>query len=188
MIAVRSRREPAQGRLRHLIVLLLVLMITAMPARAKMPPFTVTVEPTPPVAKETTTISAEFEASFPVEELSTMLVLYRAPDEQEHGEEIAVTLERVDSIRYEATVVIPEAGSWVLKAFPDRTGWSTLEVPPGYPDMIELEVVAGPAAASIPCESTVGHVRLDAAVVILLSMAGLRYLLNHRGSLFEGMV
>lgn len=179
-----SGKSPAHSRLRYLIVLLFGLMITATPAQGKMPPFIVTVEPNPPVAGETTTISAEFEASFPVEELSGLLVLYRASSEQEHGEEIAITLERVDSSRYEATVVIPEAGSWVLKAFPDRTGWSTQEVPPGYPDTIEFQVATPPTAASFPGQPTVGQI----PVAILLSIAGLRYLLNHRRSFLEGMV
>lgn len=182
------RKEPARRGLRYLIVILLVLVITATPAWAKLPPFTVTVEPKPPVAREPTTISAEFEASFPVEELPGLLVLHRAADQREHGERIAITLERIDSIRYEATVVIPEAGSWVLKAFPDRTGWSTQETPPGYPDTIELEVVAPPVAASSPSQSTVGQIRFDLALVMLLSMVGLRFLLNHRRSPFEGIV
>lgn len=156
-----------------------MLMITSTPAGAKMPPFTVTVEPNPPVAGETTTVSVHLDASFPAEELGGLLTVYQASNEQAHGEAIALTLERVDPIRYEATVVIPEAGAWVLRAFPDRIGWSTQQVPPGYPDTIDLEV-GPPGAVSVPGEGTVESIWLGKALVILVGAAGMSYLVQHR--------
>lgn len=161
------------------MVLVPVLMLTSIPAGAKMPPFTVTVEPNPPVAGETTSISVELDASFPAEELAGLLALSPASNEHAPGEMIALTLERVDPIRYEAIVVIPKAGAWVLKTFPDRIGWSTQQVPPGYPDTIDLEAIPT-GAISVPGEGTIGPVWLGQAVVILVGITGLRYLVNHR--------
>ena len=181
---LKSTREPVGRRLRYVVVLVAMLMIASMPAGAKMPPFTVTVEPNPPVAGETTTISVELDAAFPAEELAGLLALYPASNEHAPGEVIALTLERVDPIRYEATVVIPQAGAWVLRAFPDRTGWSTQQVPPGYPDTIDLEVVPT-GAVSVPAEGTIGPVWLGQALVILVGITGLRYLANHRRPSFE---
>jgi len=161
------------------MVLVAMLMIASMPAGAKMPPFTVTVEPNPPVAGETTTISVELDAAFPAEELAGLLALLPASNEHASDEVIALTLERIDPIRYEATVVIPEAGAWVLRAFPDRTGWSTQQVPPGYPATMDLEVVS-PRAVSVPGEGTMGPAWLGQVLAILVGITGLRYLVNHR--------
>jgi len=45
-----------------------------------------------------------------------------------------------DQDEYRATVIIPSAGEWKLVAFPDRSGWSSPQVPPGYPDTISLTI------------------------------------------------
>ena len=149
------------------------LMVAALPAHGKIPPFTVTVEPNPSVAGEQTTIVAEFEVSFPVERLTGLLILYRSSDQGDGREEIAITLERVTPTRFEATVFLSEPGRWVVKAFPDRTGWSDREVPQGFPDTIEFDVSA-PTACWSPGQCSSGQIWLGAAVVALLGIIGLR--------------
>jgi hypothetical protein len=180
MTTNKPDRPALDARLRHLVVILLGLILTATPAFGKLPTFTLTVEPNPPVAGEATRVSATFDISFGIEEIRGLLVLHRAAEEQDQNV-IAITLQQVDSTQYEATVVIPEEGNWVLKAFPDRTGWATQEIPPGYPDTLDLVVVAPPTAASTQAKGNVAHTSILEAVFILVSLAGLGSWLVHRG-------
>jgi len=53
--------------------------------------------------------------------------------------DIPVKLRLREPDRFEGSVTLP-VGEWILVAFPDRTGWSTSEVPAGYPDTVLLTV------------------------------------------------
>lgn len=134
----------------RLVVLTVVgwLGVAATPASAKIPPFTVEVEPDPPVAGRTTRVLVELEMAFPVDELPGLLSLHPTGGLADRSGDIPLTLERVGPARYQAEVVIPEAGGWVLVAFPDRSVWPTQQVPPGYPDALELEVAPTPPVRS----------------------------------------
>lgn len=127
---------------------ILVLSFAAT-VSAKTPYFTVEISPAAPIADEPIlvvvrtwadadhTIPARFDA---VETMDGLLVIRAAgggtPD-------IAVPLRLGETARFEGSVILP-AGDWTLVAFPDRTGWSTAEVPAGYPDTITI-TVRGPS-------------------------------------------
>ncbi len=61
--------------------------------------------------------------------------------------DVRVTLRRASLDTYWGTLWLP-AGEWTLLAFPDRSGWATPSVPPGYPDAISF-TVSGAAESPI---------------------------------------
>ena len=133
---------------RRLVPLLLCICLVAisLPALAKIPPFTVDVEPDSPVVGEPVTVTVELTRSIPVEDLHDLVAFFRAEDAESRVRGVPVPLERVGQTTYEAVVVLSDAGEWRTVSFPDRTGWSTEEVPEGYPDQISIEVVADDGA------------------------------------------
>ena len=148
----------------------LLALLVAGPTSAKMTPyFTVEVNPSQPVAGEAIivvvrtwadeahTIQAGFGAAA---ELDGLLVLRPA---QGNAADVAVYVHFQALDEFRATVVVPSAGDWMLVAFPDRTGWASPDVPPGYPDTIAL-VVRAPGVQGTRIVALVG---LAAAFVIV---------------------
>jgi hypothetical protein len=123
--------------------------LASAPADAKMPYFDVTVTPPSPIAGEPTLIvlrmwqdaTHRIPAQFEPVTLDRLLVLR---PEEAGWSDISVSLRyQPDRGDYRATVVIPSVGEWKLVAFPDRSGWSSPQVPAGYPDAITLNVRSG---------------------------------------------
>lgn len=122
-----------------------VPLVTAVSVSAKIPYFTVDVEPAVPISGEPFlvvvrtwqdsghSIPAGFDAP---EVLSGVLVARR---QSRDSPDITIPLIRREPDRFEARVTLP-AGDWILVAFPDRSGWPSQVVPVGYPDTISLSV------------------------------------------------
>lgn len=122
-----------------------IALSVAAAVSAKTPYFTVEITPAAPIANEPIlvvvrtwedadhTIPAHFDA---VEAMDGLLVV-RASGGGAPDIPVPLRLRTPDS--FEGSVFLP-AGDWTLVAFPDRTGWSTAEVPAGYPDTIALTV------------------------------------------------
>ena len=146
-----------------LAITIAVAMPLAMAANvsAKMPYFTVEIEPPVPVAGQPFlvivrtwqdadhAIPAGFDA---VEALSGLLVARRPNGD---SSDVAIPLVLRGPDRFEASVTLP-TGDWTLVAFPNRAGWASPVVPVGYPDTIPLSVRApAPALTGIAAASVV---------------------------------
>ena len=129
-------------------VLAVLLLFVAAPALAKIPFFSVTVEPAEPKAGEPVTVTVELTEPVPVEELAGLIAFYRVHDAASRANGIPVPLARVGPTTYEGQVTLPEAGEWRIVSFPDRSAWSDDEVPPGYPDLVPVTVVSGERSGS----------------------------------------
>ncbi len=122
-----------------------IALSAAAAVSAKTPYFTVEITPAAPLADEPIlvvvrtwedadhTIPARFDV---VEAIDGLLVVRAASG---GAPDIPVTLRLREPDRFEGSVTLP-AGEWTLVAFPDRTGWSTAEVPAGYPNTVALTV------------------------------------------------
>lgn len=142
---MRSLSSRSARLLRATGLAAIIALSVAAAVSAKTPYFTVEITPAAPVADEPTlvvvrtwedadhTIPARFDA---LEAMDGLLVFRAtgggAPD-------IPVPLRLRERDRFEGSVTLP-AGDWTLVAFPDRTGWSTAEVPAGYPNTVALTV------------------------------------------------
>lgn len=122
----------------------MALFATA-PVLAKVPYFSVEITPREPVAGEPILITVRtwqdlahtVSEPFDVPHLNGLLVL-RSMDDGTPS--IGIALVAVAPGRFQGTVTVPTAGEWILVAFPDRSGWSSPEVPSGYPDTITVTV------------------------------------------------
>ena len=125
-----------------------LILYTAVPAMAKMTPFfTVAVVPSEPVAGQPMVVivrtwedavhrvPARFDSA---SALDGLLVLRSATG---GSADIAIPLRFQATDEFRGTVAAPAAGEWILVAFPDRTGWGSPEVSPGYPDTIAVTVL-----------------------------------------------
>ncbi|MDQ6796040.1 MAG: hypothetical protein M3067_14725 [Chloroflexota bacterium] len=132
----------------------LVALSVAGPVSAKLTPyFTVEVSPPQPVVGEAIvvvvrtwadgahTVPAGFGTSAALNSAALDGLLVLRPTTGD-APDIAIRLKYQALDEFRATVVAPTAGDWKLVAFPDRTGWGSPEVPPGYPDTIALTVRA----------------------------------------------
>lgn len=143
------RHDLRSGVLRALSILGLAALATvliATPASAKMPYFSLTITPADPIAGQPTMIAVRMwqdaahriPARFgPValDRLLTLRSVERGPSD------IPISLRyQADPDEYRATVIVPSAGEWHVVVFPDRSGWSSPQVPSGYPDTISLTV------------------------------------------------
>jgi hypothetical protein len=140
--------RPRRGRIRLLaeaaLAAVLVLAAAVGPVTAKMPFFTVEVVPEAPIADEPVLVVVRMwtdenhtvPAAWYLEPTMDSLLVFRS---SEGNDSVPVTLHSIEPDRYEAHVTLP-AGDWTLVAFPDRSGWSTPEVPSGYPDTIAYSV------------------------------------------------
>ena len=112
---------------------------------AKMPFFTVTVDPSVPTAGEPFLVVVRTwedvahlrPAGF--SQVGAMSGLLVARQSSGGSADIAIPLMLIAPDRFEATVNLP-AGDWTLVAFPDRSGWADPSVPAGYLDTILLTV------------------------------------------------
>lgn len=156
-----------RGRLRRTVeVGLVVLALLALPAvaLAKMPYFTVEASPSEPAVgmpivievrlwgdAEHTIAGRDDESAMSFAEASPVLddLLVAQADGRP---DVRVTLRRADLDTYWGTLWLP-AGEWTLLAFPDRSGWATPGVPPGFPDAISF-TVSGAAESPIQCPVT----------------------------------
>lgn len=119
-----------------------------------MPYFSVTLEPEHPAVDSATLIVVRLwadvghtqPASMPVTTLARLIAI-RSDDRSFPDINPALGWNE-SSGAYEATVIFPAAGSWTLVAFPDRSGWSSPEIQPGYPDTIPIEVLGSAGGAS----------------------------------------
>jgi hypothetical protein len=147
-------RVVGQRVLRAVGVGVLLALFVVEPASAKGTPyFTVEINPPQPVAGEPIvvvvrtwedaahTVPAKFGTSEALNRaaLDGLLVLRPAAGD---APDVAIPLQYQALDEFRATVVVPTAGAWKLIAFPNRTGWATPDVPPGYPDTIALTVRA----------------------------------------------
>lgn len=118
---------------------------------AKMPYFTIETSPVDPRPDEPILIavllwadpahsvpggSDDWTRSFAASETRLDdLIVARRPG----AADVPVVLTQVSPNRYEGTLRLP-GGEWSLVAFPDRAGWTSAQVPVGYPDAVPLVV------------------------------------------------
>lgn len=122
-------------------------LLTAAHATAKMPYFNVEIAPTEPVAGQPVVITVRtwadvahtVPAPFEARDLHGLLVIR---PRNGASSSIGVPLHAREPGEFQGTVVVPTAGEWTLMAFPDRSGWSSPEIMPGYPDTIAFSVRA----------------------------------------------
>jgi hypothetical protein len=130
------------------IGLLMALAVAGQASAKDTPFFTVEMSPREPVAGEAVVVVVRTwtDAAHTVPERLEMtaaldrLLVFRpaaggSPD-------VPIPLEYQAPGEFQATVAVPSAGEWTLVAFPDRTGWASPDVPPGYPDTIAFTVRA----------------------------------------------
>jgi hypothetical protein len=120
----------------------------AAPALAKFPYFTLEVETTVPVQGEPITltvrtyedaqhtVSADWFPGAP----GGLLAMIPADGVAAGAHPIPVHLKKDGPGTYSGFVIIDRPGRWILRAFPDRSGWATTELSAGYPSDIALEV------------------------------------------------
>jgi hypothetical protein len=127
------------------IVAAALSLTLAVGVLAKMPFFTVTVDPSVPTAGEPFLVVVRTwddvahlrPAGF--SQVGAMSGLLVARQSSGGSPDITIPLVLRAPDRFEATVTLP-AGDWTLVAFPDRSGWGDPNVPVGYPDTIPLTI------------------------------------------------
>jgi hypothetical protein len=138
-------------------LVLAITMAAAMPlamaggVSAKMPYFTVEIQPAVPVAGQPFRVTVRtwqdaahaIPAGFDAAGALSGLLVARRPNGASPDVAIPLVLRGPD--RFEASVTLP-TGDWTLVAFPNRAGWASPVVPVGYPDTIPLSIRA-PAPA-----------------------------------------
>jgi hypothetical protein len=146
---INGLRVMAHRALRAAGIGLLIGLAVASPASAKDTPFfTVDMSPRQPVAGEAVvvvlrtwkdvahTVPERLEMTAALDRLLVFrLAAGGSPD-------VPIPLQYAAPGEFRGTVVVPTAGHWTLVAFPDRTGWASPEIPPGYPDTIAFTVRA----------------------------------------------
>ena len=141
---------------RALLVAVIGWFAVATPALAKMPYFSIEVETVSPVQGVPFAMTVRMFQSRRQSILTdwfagTMAGLVAVvPGEGVAGaaRPVPVRLIKIGPATYRGTVVIDRPGRWILRAFPDRSGWASPELPPGYPADIVLHVrPAGPDPA-----------------------------------------
>ena len=96
-----------------MILVLAAAALVPSSAQAKMPPFTVELEPSRPAVGEPLTVTVRTKTSlqgFP-SRMAHLLALERA------GESVPVPLRRSGDV-YRAVVALPDAGTWTVQLFP----------------------------------------------------------------------
>ena len=141
----RLRSRVLHG-LRILGVAALMTVLVATPASAKMPHFSVTITPANPIAGQPITVAVRLwrdaahriPARIAPLDLDRLLIL-RSVEPGPSVMPISLRYE-ADRDEYRASVIVPSAGEWHVVAFPNRSGWSSPQVPAGFPDTISLTV------------------------------------------------
>lgn len=125
---------------------LIALPAAAITVAKGTPYFTVEISPPQPVAGEDLVVTVwtwedvahTVPARSPADTLLEGVLVLRSAAGT--SPDMVVPLRHRALNEFRAIVGVPTAGDWNLVAFPDRTGWSQPEVPPGYPDSIALTV------------------------------------------------
>lgn len=156
-----------------------IALFATAPVLAKMPYFNVEITPREPVAGEPILISVRtwqdpahtVPEPFDVPDLNGLLVL-RSMDDGTSS--IGIALDADAPGHFQGKVAVPTAGVWTLVVFPDRSGWSSAETVPGYPDTITLTVR--------PETDIVGSILLIGGITAAVTLSGLslRALRTHR--------
>jgi hypothetical protein len=131
-----------------LVVATIAALAIASPALAKMPYFTVELETAAPVQGEPITLTVRLFADpqhtiptdWPDRALSGLFAIMPADAMAGEARSLPVRLKKIGPGTYVGPVVIDRPGRWVLRAFPDRSGWGTSELPRGYPSDTLVEV------------------------------------------------
>jgi hypothetical protein len=131
-----------------LLVATIAALGVASPALAKMPYFTIEVDTTAPSQGEPITLTVRLFADaqhtsptdWPDRALSGLLAIMPADGVAAEARSMPVPLKKIGPGTYVGSVVIHQAGRWILRTFPDRSGWGTSELAPGYPSDIVLQV------------------------------------------------
>jgi hypothetical protein len=148
-----------RGLATSLLVALVAVLAIATPVLAKMPYFTVELDTTAPVKGEPITVTVRLFADaqhalptdWPDPALAGLIAIMPADRVAGQPRSLPVHLNKIGPGTYVGQVVIDRPGRWSLRVFPDRSGWGTSELPPGYPSDIELEVRApGPDLTIVP--------------------------------------
>lgn len=124
-----------------ILVLVTVLSMTALPASAKVPPFTVDVEPAAPMVGEPATVTVTLEEAIPVEHLPELMAFFREGDSAADAEGVAVDLERTGDTVYTAAIVFPRPGRWHVVPFPGSL--TPGSVPTPFLRLSSVEVTGG---------------------------------------------
>ena len=158
------------------LIALVGVLGAVTPALAKVPYFTMELEGGPPAAGESIGIVVRMyeDAAHtkPADWLGKSMpdLIAVIPEGGGLGESIAVPLERTEPSVYRGSVVIPEAGTWIVRPFPDASVWGEMGRIDGYPDDMVVQVVEpGP-----PLPVVAGIALLVAGIVALLARLGIR--------------
>ena len=145
-----DRRFAARARAlaTSLLVATIAMLVLATPALAKMPYLTVELDATAPVQGEPVRLTVRlFEdaqhtvsTDWPDRALAGLLAMMPADGVATEARSLPVQLTKIGPGTYSGSVIIDRPGRWIVRAFPDRTGWATTDLSAGYPSDIVLEV------------------------------------------------
>jgi hypothetical protein len=142
-----SRLTPRGGRLTtSLLVGTIAVLAMATPAMAKVPYFTIELEGGPTAPGESLGIIVRMyedaEHTKPADWLGASVpdVIAVVPEDGGYAESIDVLLEETAPGVYHGSVVIPSAGTWIVRPFPDPDVWGDMGAVEGYPDDIIVQV------------------------------------------------
>ena len=152
------------------------LLGAVTPALAKVPYFTMELEDGPPTPGESIGIVVRMyeDAAHtrPADWLGESVpdVIAVIPEGGGLGESIPVPLERTEPAVYRGSVVIPSAGTWIVRPFPDASVWGEMGRMEGYPEDLSVQV----AEPGPPLAVVAGISVLVAGIVALLARLGIR--------------
>lgn len=146
-------------------------LLSAAPALAKVPYFSVEISPPEPMAGEPILVTVRtwedvahtVPMPFEAPDLDGLLAIRPVASPWAPTD---VPLHPSGPGEFEGSIVVPIGGNWMLVAFPDRAGWSS-PVPPGYPDTIFFSV-RGETDAISPIAAGAGIAAILATLAVLL--------------------
>jgi hypothetical protein len=145
-------------------------LIFVAPVAAKVPYFSVELEPARPVAGEPITVTVRFwddashtkPATWSPDGSVDHLLAFVPPDGLA-GDQVPVPLEPAGSATMRGTVTLPNSGSWTLGVFP----LGVEPIPPGYPEpVVEVDVAAPSSPMPVAVASASAVVLLAAGVML----------------------
>lgn len=162
-LAPRARRFAGS-----LFVALIVVLTMAAPALAKVPYFTIELEGGPPAPGESLGIVVrmyeDVRHTLPADWLGDSIadLVTVLPEDGTARDSLDVLLERTAPGVYRGSVVIPRAGTWIVRPFPDAGSWREGFVE-GYPDDVMVQVAEPGPPRSV----------IAAIILFLAGVAGL---------------